>query len=205
MKRNQNKETELSHINSYVASFMFFIISVLHPQNAYSERPANENTTYIIDKIAELQTAKVATVRLIPTDWMFVAEFGFELQTVGCLYVTNDLSRIDTLIDIIRQAHLKAANNTDYYWVKGPREGIYLTLSDGSEVKFVFEREYPSQNGVHGKLIQTNKFIDLNIVADKSIINSIIRWSVGIGAAPAKNVKDITACEYFKDVSSGVK
>ena len=143
------------------------------------------NVADFLEQIKATGAAKA--VRLILVDPQAAFRMPLDesrLNRVGCNYTTQDQKHISDMVDILRSANIQANSHSEipqHGWE--PREGIYIRLANGKEVRFLFEKLYINIERIRGKFNE-----DL-ITADLSLPESLYKW--------ASKLKVNSKCESF--------
>jgi hypothetical protein len=144
----------------------------------------------MIDQIRGIEQTKKAKVALIPVEASFITsltEGG--LWGLGCSYVTDDPSRITSLIDILRDANLRGAEPTEPGWMGEPREGVSLESPNLPIVRFSFTINF-NRGGVRGYFFYPPDFANRSyLTAKPSLPNELIAWAVDTGPSFPKNLE----------------
>ena len=143
--------------------------------------------------MSKLFTAKKVTFVLVPWmdlgDWIHIEKWDEStFKRIGCTYTTEDPKQIGSLIEIIERGDYESAPPKDTPFKVGDsnimdaREGVYLTLADGNEVRFLFG---PENNLAH---VQTQ----LNLSSDpkdyfKYANNKHLPWYLTYWASHLEN------------------
>ncbi len=156
----------------------------------------SKHTTVPIPK-----TARSATVILMPTGVSFNHMMGEDtLISLGCTFDTSNTSRISSLIKILKNANIRNANHTDDFLEFEPREGIYLTLDNGTFVKFLFGRAYTDGDHVTGTFSHMPLIKRQFVTGKQSLLHDLFDWAIDTGRPVSKEggVQQ-RECEGFMD------
>ncbi|MCL1622618.1 hypothetical protein [Ralstonia pseudosolanacearum] len=131
---------------------------------------------------ARIHLSKKAIVYIAPYDHYYpVALDETRLKRVGCEYVVDGSEGASNLIDLLESSGIREASFSLQQFE--PREAIYLTLSDSSEISLMFDREYDGQPNILGRV--GGKLV----VADKNLAIRLYRW--------AAKQRPVEKCESF--------
>ncbi|WP_156480118.1 hypothetical protein [Collimonas pratensis] len=136
--------------------------------------------------LASLQSIQEVTVSLAPSSWFFYGRLDENtLRKLGCSYSTRDPSLIAHFQDVLKKNEVKASvNNESQFDV---RNGIFLTLTDGTIVKILFGQKFSGLNTVQGTFNHSSANVDTSITAIDSLPKDLIQWALETGAPSAKN------------------
>src|SRR5215831_17634800 len=150
----------------------------LHAQTSVGQDIPDFKTPGFIKQMQLIRTAQEATVVIVPPEWAFRGRLTeARLREVGCTFSTRDPSRIARLADVLERADVKVFGSLEHE----PREGIFMTLPDASEVKFVFGTDYDGEETVRGIFTHLPEFDNLHITADKSLPRDLTLWAAETG------------------------
>lgn len=129
-----------------------------------------------------IHLSKKAVVYIAPDDHYYpVALDEARLKRVGCEYVVDESDGVSNLVGLLESGGIREASFSLQKFE--PREAIYLTLSDSSEMSLMFDREYDGQANILGRV--GGKLV----VADKNLAISLYRW--------AAKQRPVEKCESF--------
>lgn len=146
-----------------------------------------------------LQNSNTAKFVLIP--WLEIpAEVTSKLsrwddsafKEIGCTYSTHDPILIAKLIDALKRVNIEKGSNklfrtADEAFAFSVRQGVYLNLLDGTEVKFLFEQVVdPVSKRVTGEYIEAPELKALPISANSSLSHVLAEWAIKTGKPVAK-------------------
>lgn len=139
---------------------------------------ATADLTTLIDRAA---SASEATVLLVPSMTFYRTRVDeTRLERVGCRYATSDPASIRTLVGLFRTAGVSV---DPVYQVLDLREGVYLTLSDGSLLKFFLQDNFGGSLPVKG-LAETSAagaVQSMTITAQKTLAADLRAWAAKLG------------------------
>jgi len=180
-----------------------------------SQPSAETKQLKFLDTIKGIETAKRAEVIILPPDIYFRTVITeITLARHGCTYVTENLSHIDDIIEILKRANLTLAESPDESSVLEPQVSVTLSLADGNIIVFYFEREFINSNLVRGYYYNTDlktsrNLFELqkqkNLTAELSMINKLILWSVGVGATFSDNPLSKDSCQSVNNIGESLK
>lgn len=151
-----------------------------------------------IQQIKDINTAQSATVILVPPNWAFrITLTELALKKGGCRFSTNDRSNIISLLNLLNQMDIKKAMHVASSWEPEPREGIYLTLANGSEVKFLFGQRFADHDTVRGIFSDSSANPAQYITAHESFPQKLLEWAAATGKPFSKDITDQNSCEEF--------
>ena len=129
------------------------------------------------------------------------------LKQFGCNYTTKDSNQILSLIEIIRRSNLKKIDPSDPAFDllnKSPfigiaiREGVYLTLADGTETKFLLSLEYgAADEAAPVQFIQSQLVGNLPLYANHDLPWYLAFWLSHLGQPVAKDADSIVECNRY--------
>ncbi len=106
--------------------------------NDTSKNESVNSLNFELDEIPKPELIMYVKVVQIPIDIHFGHMQGEEtLINIGCTVETDNEENISELIDMLRQGEIKNALNEEDLKPFEPRIGIYLTLQDGHDIKFL--------------------------------------------------------------------
>jgi hypothetical protein len=167
---------------------LFWIVAtgiIFNIQASVAQKTSEEKTMDLIQQMQVLQTTRVATVVIVPPDWAFRVRLNEgSLKDVGCTFVTRDPSRIANLIEVLKRTDVRITDSIYSSWE--PREGIFLSLSDASEVHFLFDQHFAGRNIVQGTLTHLPHFDNSYVTGNESLPRELIRWAADTGPPTSK-------------------
>lgn len=171
----------------------------LHAQTSVGQDVPNFKAPGFIQQMQLIRTAQEATVVVVPHHWAFRGRLTeADLREVGCTFSTRDPSRIAALADVVGRANVRVFPSLVFRSLnQDPREGIFMTLSDASEVKFLFGPYFLNEEIVQGMFTHLPEFDKSHITADKSLLRDLELWAAGTGPPTAKAIYNRRFCEYF--------
>ncbi len=192
------KRTQI--LTSFVQITLCFLILAVTGSCAkdLSTKEISVKDQQLID-FQRLRSAQTAKFVLIP--WLQIPiEIGSKVtrwddsafKEIGCTYSTQDPALIAKLIDAFKLVNIEKSLLTpfrvsDEAFAFDVRQGIYLTLSDGAEVKFLFGQVIdPVSKRVTGEYIESPKLRTLAISANSSLSHLLAEWAVKTGKPIAK-------------------
>ena len=140
---------------------------------SYAEE--KDKTMELFQQINSLQTTQIATVFLVPPDVSFRVQLNENLlRKWGCTYTTRDHSSIASLVGILERADVKVAENETRPF--DTRQGIFLTLADGTQVKLLLGQNFNGLSTVRGA------FNNTYVTAAASPPQDLSLWATQTGA-----------------------
>ena len=122
---------------------------------------------------ARMRKARAITLYLMdPALASLKAVDEAHLKDTGCEYRTEDPALIANFADTVESASVRSSSFSLQF---EPREGVYLALGGGSEIKLLFEKPYPNQSEVLGQINGQP------VSASKSLVESLYRWAAKVG------------------------
>jgi len=154
---------------------------------------SEDRTMDLSSHLASLQSIQEATVSLAPSSWLLYGRLDEKtLRKLGCSYSTRDPSMIARLQDILKQSEIKAAANKESKF--DVRNGIFLTLADGTIIKILFGQQFSGLNTVQGTFNRSSTNVNLFVTAIDSLPNDLIQWALETGAPSAQNFETRLNC-----------
>jgi hypothetical protein len=154
---------------------------------------SGDRTMDVSSYLASLQSIQEATVSLAPSSWLFYGRLDENtLRKLGCSYSTRDPSMIAHLQDILKQNEVKAAVNKESQF--DARNGIFLTLSDGTIIKILFGQQFSELNTVQGTFNHSSTNVSLSVTAIDSLPQDLVKWALETGAPSAQNFETRLNC-----------
>ena len=135
-------------------------------------------------------TAVNATVFLVPPMALFRSSLDeARMQSSACRYYTTDPAAIRALVALLKAAGVNAAS---VYQKPDMREGVYLTLPDGAQLKLLLQDNPGSRLPVNGvaESINGGDLQSVAMTASASMSSDIRAWAASRGGVGAG-----TACE----------
>ncbi|MEO8935325.1 MAG: hypothetical protein ABI277_15345 [Burkholderiaceae bacterium] len=133
--------------------------------------------------IGQADTASDATVYLVPPMALFrMALDEPRMQSASCRYTTTDPAAIRALVGLLRASDI---SGNEVYQRPDVREGIYLTLADGTQFKLLLQDNFGGKLPVRG-VAETSNGGDLHTVSvtTKSTLATAVReWAATRGGA----------------------
>ncbi|MBF0462300.1 MAG: hypothetical protein HQL87_13005 [Magnetococcales bacterium] len=168
---------------------LIFLVVVLSETSLY----ANDEFINLSQQIDILKTTQTATVVLARQDVAYrVGLNEISLRERGCTYITRDPSRISSLVDLLRRSDLNVEANDIGAWE--PREGIFLNLDNGTEVKFIFSRKFINHNKITGTFIRSPSCNKISITAGPLLVSELTQWAVQTGVSEEMNTQEQIEC-----------
>ncbi len=180
-----------------IASFLFLTTPSSSPY-------ASDSRIDFSQLLRSLPPIKAATVILLDPTTKFrqgLSETDFRVS--GCKYFTQDASQITSLVDLISHSAVRASAAAEYPFET--REGVFLTLVDDTEVKFLLSREFPNVSTVEGTLRQPTKYEAQRFVVSKALLHNLYDWAKRAEDMPESvfTFKRRQACgEFIKNLKS---
>lgn len=104
-----------------------------------------------------------------------------DLKKRGCSYSTQDVKLIANIVHILKTANITAnAHGTNAWSV---RDGVYLTLRNGTEIKLLLAQYYRNRDVVVGSLN------GVTVTANSSLPKDLFQWAASVGIH--------TQCDHF--------
>jgi hypothetical protein len=145
-----------------------------------------------------IETTQAAKVVFVPEGTAFRGRLNeAQLNSWGCTLTTRDPARIASLIDLLKRSEIRLPHNAHPDWLGEPREAIYLTLSNGDEVKFLFSRAFLNVVGVTGLFTYLPKSEGLPVTGASSLPRELAVWAGDTGPIWAEASHNQQACEYY--------
>ncbi len=135
-------------------------------------------------------TASRATVFLVPPMALFrnaLDERG--MQAASCRYVTADPAALRALVGLVRTAYMVG---TPVYQRPDIREGVYLTLDDGSLLKLLIQDNLGGRSPVAG-IAEVDVGGDLRstaVVARQTLASNLRGWAARQGGTGSGSACD---------------
>lgn len=141
----------------------------------------------LIDRAA---SASEATVLLVPSMTFYRTRVDENrIERVACRYATSDPAAIRALVALFKAADVGV---DPVYQVLDLREGVYLTLGDGSLLKFFLQDNFGGALPVRG-LAETSAsgtVQSMAITAKRSLAADLRSWAAMLGDAGSGNACD---------------
>ena len=141
-------------------------------------------------------TASQATVFLVPPMALFrdALDEG-RMQAASCRYVTADPAAVRALADLLRSADLVDA---PVYQRPDIREGVYLTLDDGTQLKLLLQDNLGGRSPVTGVAEVTvgGEIRSTAVVARPTLAANVRGWADRQGGAGSGS-----ACDRLKPMT----
>jgi hypothetical protein len=142
---------------------------------------------------------KTANIFLLPPNMEFITRLTESALTgSGCPFFTQEQKQIRILVSILENADLRFASYLDAPWVTEPREGVFLNLSDGAWIKFIFTIKYSNESPTHGYYKQKSNVDAVNITVNDEFVNELVQWAANLDDAADGNRKINQACKYYQ-------
>lgn len=128
--------------------------------------------------LASLRTVKAATVILLgKPDEGVVRVNGRKVD--GCRYISHNETTIKNLVEILKHAKIREVSHEQSFL---PYIGILinLTVEDGSQVEYVFGRQYPTEEDVDGEIVTSQRTDPQALVAGRDIFRYIYQWAAKV-------------------------
>lgn len=176
----------------------------------------------IKESLVIADSIREATVILVPIGISDAWYSEQELKREGCTFNTNDSNKIKSLINILNESNIKKAPKYKYYTLDDGtvinenalqsmyyNEGIYLTLTDKTLVKFLFKKPYTNAKYVNGIYSKPPKSNDQLVIANSNLIRELFFWTNNTGKyiLSKEAIMDSRECElfmarkgYYKDI-----
>ncbi|WP_295748386.1 hypothetical protein [Undibacterium sp.] len=161
---------------------------------------AQDKKMDLSQQISSLQV-QLATVVLVPEMWSFYAPLNeASLLESGCIYNARDPLIIAGLKDILIRSELKVVTDfvvkpeISWGYPFDLRNGIFLTLTDGTVVKFLFGYGDNSQNAVQGILKNPLAFKSTSFSALNSLPQDMRKWAPKFAVLDAQNPDMVANC-----------
>ena len=148
---------------------------------------ATADLTTLIDRAA---SASEATVLLVPSMTFYRTRVDeTRLEQVGCRYATSDPASIRTLVGLFRSAGVSV---DPVYQVLDLREGVYLTMSDGTLLKFFLQDNFGGGLPVKGvaETSAAGSVQSMTITAQKTLATDLRAWAARLGGPGTGNACD---------------
>ncbi|MBF0462299.1 MAG: hypothetical protein HQL87_13000 [Magnetococcales bacterium] len=166
---------------------------------------AADESIDLYQQIELLKMARTATVVLVPERWFFdrrLDESG--LKEGGCTYTTRDPALVSSLVELIKRADVAVASNVEgpcgggAWGAWGAHEGIFLNLSNETEVKFLLGRNFIGQNArIRGEFSLSDTFKIIHVTTERSLIHDLMQWAVQTGEPEVHNARRQTECKNY--------
>ena len=145
-----------------------------------------------------VETTQAAKVVLVPEGTAFRARLSeAQLNSWGCTVTTRDPARIASLIDLLKRSEIGVPEKPYPNWLGEPRSAIYLTLSNGSEAKFLFSRTFSNVVGVTGLFTYLPKSESLPVTGASSLPRELAVWAGDTGPIWVEASHNQQDCEYY--------
>lgn len=164
-----------------VLKVVFFYCVLTLPVNL-SAQPVNFD-------FIKLQSAKVATIVMIPPEWSTNPMDEDEFKRFGCSFSTVMQSSISNLIKVLENVKIQNLVESNYKKTSS-MSGIYFTYQNGDEIKLLFA---PSKNEIqilktdskilyevknaNGEFTQTRKVKRTYLKAENSLYDSLFKFA----------------------------
>lgn len=156
-------------------------------------KDSGDRTMNVSSPLTGLQSIQEATVSLAPSSWLFYGRLdGNTLRKLGCSYSTRDPSMIAHLQDILKQNEVKDVTNKESQF--DVRNGIFLTLADGTFIKILFGQQFAGLNTVQGMFNHSSTSVNLSVTALDSLPQDLAKWALETGAPSAQNFETRLNC-----------
>ena len=148
--------------------------------------------------IGRSQTASSVTVFLVPPMALFNTSLGeAQMQAAGCRFTTVDAAAIGALATLLKAG--KVDGNV-VYQRPDIREGVYLTLADGGQLKLLLEDNNGGKLPVVGvaETAVGGDFERVAVTAGRTLATDVRRWAAthgGEGTGSACNRLSPVAAE----------
>lgn len=161
---------------------------VICPISICAERQPMEISSHIAG--LDIQQA---TVILVPPSWLSYARLNEEtLRKIGCVYNTSDKKFITDLKSILERNDIKTAIGSHASFEL--RNGIFLTLADGTTVKWLFGQKYSGQSTVPGTFNHLPAYKDLSFTAADSLPKDLTNWALEANILDVQNAETRANC-----------
>lgn len=102
------------------------------------------------------------------------------LKDAGCEYTTEDAALIGKLVDAMESASVRSNSLSVSF---EPREALYLSLGGSTVMPLLFEKPYPNQAEVLGRIDGQP------VTASKGLVEALYQWAAKLGR--------VRQCEHF--------
>ncbi len=138
--------------------------------------------------IGQADDAALVTVYLVPS--MMIYRSGLDeahMQQQSCRYATSGPAGIRAVVKLLKAANLAASA---IYQSLDLREGVYLTMADGSQSTFVFQDNHGGRTPVLGVAGTSGggSFQTTAVIANQNLSEDLRAWAVqfgGVGSGSA--------------------
>ena len=134
----------------------------------------------LIDRAA---SATEATVLLVPSMTFYRNDVTeSRLESVGCRYATSDPAAIRSLVGLFKAADVSV---DPVYQALDLREGVYLTMSDGSLLKFFLQDNFGGRLPVKGRAetSASGEVRSMTVTARQTLATDLRAWAATLGTA----------------------
>ncbi len=152
------------------------VLSIAALCSAPAAMPADLAT--MIDRAA---SASQATVLLVPSMALYRNRIDEgRLESAGCRYATSDPAAIHALVGLFKGADISV---DAVYQALDLREGVYLTLSDGSLLKFFLQDNFGGRLPVKGQAETSaaGEVHSMTVTARQTLAADLRTWAARLG------------------------
>jgi hypothetical protein len=138
--------------------------------------------------IGQADDAAVVTVYLVPPMMLYRAALDeARMQEQSCRYATSEPAGIRAVVKLLKAANVETSA---VYQSLDLREGVYLTMADGSQSTFVFQDNHGGRTPVLGVAGSSGGgiFQTTAVIANQNLSEDLREWAVqfgGVGSGPA--------------------
>jgi hypothetical protein len=150
-----------------------------------------------------IETSSAETVRsvqlvLVPPGELFRIRLNEDrLKKVGCVFTTDDPTRIVDLINVLKNSDIKIINKMGHDWEDEPREGVFLTLDNDLKVKFLFGKKMRNQDSVKGAFFSGTAESKQLITGSNLLPERLFKWGATVGISRNESSQRQLVCEEF--------
>lgn len=136
---------------------------------------------------------------------VIAAPFGYRehvdedfLKKFGCAVKTQAAARMTALVEILERARLAPYEGREASFDEQEyREAVYLSLEDGTELKFLFGQRFTGRNNIRGAFSNVRNAQGTRITAGSTLAQELLRWALATGAPTSPGMQG--ECGLFFD------
>ncbi|WP_295748388.1 hypothetical protein [Undibacterium sp.] len=198
-----DKKSPNTLVSTIRAGVIGLSMLIINPTLLYAQDKTMDLSQRITDlpqHISDLQIQKVKVILVDPGSYFRAPLNEDTLGKAGCIYSTRDPFVVINLKSILKRNEVTAVADfvlrSDLGW-EYPfllRNGIYLTLIDGTVVKLFFDDGDSRQNVVSGIFKHPLNFKNTSFTALNSLPQDIRKWASAFAVLDAKSPDKVATC-----------